>query len=146
MARRIGIGTQDFEKVRMNDHFYIDKTKLIQEWWESGDEVTLITRPRRFGKTLNMSMLEKFYSVQYANRSDLFEGLFIWREKSPDGETLPYGDKYRKLQGTYPVLFISFAGIKENHFAGARENICRTIEEQYNKHDYLLREEGVDKQ
>ena len=137
MARRIGIGTQDFEKVRMNDHFYIDKTKLIQEWWESGDEVTLITRPRRFGKTLNMSMLEKFYSVQYANRSDLFEGLFIWREKSPDGETLPYGDKYRKLQGTYPVLFISFAGIKENHFAGARENICRTIEEQYNKHDYL---------
>ena len=59
--------------------------------------MTLITRPRRFGKTLNMSTLEKFYSVQYANRSDLFEGLFIWREKSPDGETLPYGDKYRKL-------------------------------------------------
>ena len=133
MARKIGIGNQDFEKIRINDHFYIDKTNFIREWWESGDEVTLITRPRRFGKTLNMSMLEKFYSIQYANRGELFEGLSIWQEKSPDGEYT-----YRKMQGTYPVLFISFAGIKESSFAGARENICRTIEEQYNKHDYLL--------
>lgn len=133
MARKIGIGNQDFEKVRINHHFYIDKTNFIREWWESGDEVTLITRPRRFGKTLNMSMLEKFYSIQYANRGDLFEGLSIWMEKSPDGKY-----KYRNIQGTYPVLFISLAGIKENSFAGARENICRTIEEQYNKHDYLL--------
>jgi len=133
MAKKVGIGSQDFEKVRVNNNFYIDKTNFIREWWESGDEVTLITRPRRFGKTLNMSMLEKFFSIQYANRGDLFEGLSIWKEKSPNGEY-----KYRKIQGTYPVLFISFAGIKENSFEGARENICRTIEEQYNKHDYLL--------
>ncbi len=132
MARKIGIGSQDFEKVRINNNFYIDKTNFIKEWWESGDEVTLITRPRRFGKTLNMSMLEKFFSVQYADRGDLFEGLSIWQEKFPDGEY-----EYRKKQGTYPVLFISFAGIKENSFVSARENICRTIEEQYNKHDYL---------
>ncbi|MBD5486290.1 MAG: AAA family ATPase [Lachnospiraceae bacterium] len=127
MARTIGIGNQDFEKVRINNNFYIDKTGFIREWWESGDEVTLITRPRRFGKTLNMSMLEKFFSVNYADRNDLFQGLDIWED-----------EKYRDLQGTYPVLFISFASVKENTYAGARENICRIIEEQYNKHDYLL--------
>ncbi|MBD5450312.1 MAG: AAA family ATPase [Lachnospiraceae bacterium] len=127
MARAIGIGNQDFEKVRINNIFYIDKTGFIREWWESGDEVTLITRPRRFGKTLNLSMLEKFFAVNYADRSDLFQGLAIWEN-----------EKYRDLQGTYPVLFISFASIKENTYAGARENICRIIEEQYNKHDYLL--------
>lgn len=127
MARTIGIGNQDFEKVRINNNFYIDKTDFIREWWESGDEVTLITRPRRFGKTLNMSMLEKFFAVNYADRSDLFQGLAIWES-----------EKYRDLQGTYPVLFISFASIKENTYPGARENICRIIEEQYNKHDYLL--------
>lgn len=127
MARAIGIGKQDFEKIRMNDNFYIDKTDFIRKWWETTDEVTLITRPRRFGKTLNMSMLEKFFSVEYAGRSELFEGLKVWDE-----------EKYRNLQGTYPVLFISFAGIKDNSYAGARESICRMIEEQYNRHDYLL--------
>ncbi len=136
MARGIGIGNQNFEVIRKKDYFYIDKTKFIQEWWESGDCVTLITRPRRFGKTLNMSMVEAFLSVNYANRGDLFEGLGIWEEKSPDGEY-----KYRKLQGTYPVLFISFAGIKENTYTGARESICRMIEEQYNKCEYLLKGE-----
>ena len=89
MARRIGIGHQDFEAVRQGDYFYIDKTKFIREWWESGDEVTLITRPRRFGKTLNMSMLEKFFSINYADRGELFEGLSIWQEEG-----------YRQLQGT----------------------------------------------
>lgn len=145
MAGKIGIGNQDFEKVRVNHIFYIDKTHFIREWWESGDEVTLITRPRRFGKTLNMSMLEKFFSIQYAGRGDLFEGLSIWEEISPSGERASEGDispsgdfNYRKIQGTYPVLFLSFAGVKENCFAYAREHICRTIEEQYNKHDYLL--------
>lgn len=60
MARAVGIGNQDFEKIRVNNIFYVDKTIFIKEWWESMDSVTLITRPRRFGKTLNMSMLEKF--------------------------------------------------------------------------------------
>ena len=82
MARTVSIGNQDFEKIRINNYFYVDKTNFISQWWESADEVTLITRPRRFGKTLNMSMLEKFFSVEYAGRGELFEGLFIWEEKS----------------------------------------------------------------
>lgn len=126
MTRTTGIGHQDFQKIRENNIFYVDKTDFIRRWWESGDEVTLITRPRRFGKTLNMSMLEKFFSVRYADRGDLFEGLRIWKWA------------YRRMQGTYPVLFLSFAGIKETSYEGARESICRTIEEQYNRHDYLL--------
>ena len=133
MARPIGIGKQDFEKIRVNNNFYIDKTDFIRKWWDYSDEVTLITRPRRFGKTLNMSMVEKFFSVDYAGRSDLFEGLNIWEAKDLEGS---HG--YRKLQGTYPVLFLSFAGIKESTYIDARENICRVLEEQYNKHDYLL--------
>lgn len=100
MARTIGIGNQDFESIRKQGYFYIDMTNFIREWWESGDSVTLITRPRRFGKTLNMSMLEKFFSVEYAGRKDLFEGLSIWQE-----------EKCQKLQGTYPVLSFSFADI-----------------------------------
>ena len=87
MARVVGIGHQDFEKVRVNHNFYIDKTAFIKEWWEACDDVTLITRPRRFGKTLNMSMVEQFFSVRYAGRGELFEGLSIWQE-----------EKYRKLQ------------------------------------------------
>ena len=97
MARTISIGRQDFERMRTRDVFYIDKTKFIREWWEAEDDVTLIARPRRFGKTLNMSMTEQFFSVDYAERDDLFEGLAVWED-----------EKYRKLQGTYPVLFISF--------------------------------------
>ena len=80
MSRTIGIGNQDFSVIRTNNYFYIDKTGFIREWWDSGDHVTLITRPRRFGKTLTMSMTEQFFSVQYADRGDLFEGLDIWKE------------------------------------------------------------------
>ena len=75
MGQNISIGVQSFEKIRENNYFYIDKTMFIKEWWEKGDDATLITRPRRFGKTLNMSMLEQFFSVEYKERGDLFEGL-----------------------------------------------------------------------
>ena len=61
MARTVSIGRQDFEKIRINNNFYVDKTHFIRQWWEAEDDVTLITRPRRFGKTLNMSMLEQFF-------------------------------------------------------------------------------------
>ena len=81
MARTVGIGIQDFSRIRENNCFYVDKTDFIKEWWESKDDTTLITRPRRFGKTLNMSMLEAFFSVDYADRGDLFEGLSIWKEE-----------------------------------------------------------------
>jgi hypothetical protein len=127
MARVTGIGKQDFEKVRTSNNFYIDKTDFIRQWWEAEDDVTLLTRPRRFGKTLNMSMLEKSFSVAYAGRDDLFQGLNIWEEKSPDGDY-----KYRNLQGTYPVLFLSFADVKEGTFQEARRKICKVIQMAYN--------------
>ena len=127
MARTVAIGVQDFETIVSNNYFYIDKTDFIREWWENGDSVTLITRPRRFGKTLNMNMVEKFFSLDYGGRSDLFENLNIWKE-----------EKYRKLQGTYPVIFMSFADVKETEFPSARKAICRNIKRLYNRHDFLL--------
>lgn len=127
MARTVAIGQQDFETIREKGYFYIDKTRFIKEWWDSGDSVTLITRPRRFGKTLTMSMLEKFFSVNYAGREDLFEGMEIWEYS-----------EYRKLQGTYPVLFLSFADVKETNFQDARKMICYLIEQLYSQNDFLL--------
>ena len=105
MARKVAIGIQDFGDLIRNNCFYVDKTQFIKEWWDSGDSVTLITRPRRFGKTLNMSMLDYFFSVAHKERGDLFEGLSIWED-----------EKYRDLQGTYPVISLSFANVKENTF------------------------------
>ena len=128
MARTVAIGVQDFETIVSNNYFYIDKTDFIREWWENGDSVTLITRPRRFGKTLNMNMVEKFFSLDYGGRSDLFENLNIWKE-----------EKYRKLQGTYPVIFMSFADVKETEFSSARKAICRNIKKLYNRYDFLLK-------
>lgn len=127
MARTVAIGHQDFEQIIRNNYFYVDKTAFIKEWWESGDAVTLITRPRRFGKTLNMSMLEYFFSVKYANQGNLFEGLAIWQEEA-----------YRQLQGTYPVISLSFANVKETSFSNARKQICQTITNLYNRYDFLL--------
>ena len=128
MTRTVGIGLQDFGDLIQKNCFYIDKTHFIKEWWESEDSVTLITRPRRFGKTLNMSMVKQFLSVEYANRGDLFEGLFIWKE-----------EKYRKLQGTYPVISLSFANVKETNYADARKKICQMIAELYGDFSFLLK-------
>jgi hypothetical protein len=127
MARKVAIGLQDFETLVERKCFYVDKTAFIREWWENEDSVTLITRPRRFGKTLNMSMLERFFSVKYAGKGDLFEGLDIWKE-----------EKYRNLQGTYPVIFLSFAPVKSANFSESREHICGLISDLYNAHFYLL--------
>ncbi len=127
MTRRVSIGRQDFEKLRMNNNFYIDKTRFIREWWESDDDVTLITRPRRFGKTLTMSMVEKFFSNEYAGRTDLFQGLSVWEDEA-----------YRRLQGAYPVIFLTFAGVKETSFSNARKKICEGIAKLFDKYDFLL--------
>ena len=80
MERVIATGVQDFEKLRVNQRFYVDKTDFISKWWNGGDDVTLITRPRRFGKTLNMSTLNCFFSNKFENRGDLFEGLKVWED------------------------------------------------------------------
>ena len=127
MPRTVGIGHQDFEQMITTENFYIDKTMFIKEWWENNDAVTLITRPRRFGKTLNLDMIEHFFSVSHAGRSDLFQNLSIWQE-----------EKYRELQGTYPVIFLSFAGVKATSFPEARKSICQIIKKLYNKYDFLL--------
>ena len=127
MARVISIGNQNFENIITNDYFYIDKTMFIKEWWENGDAVTLITRPRRFGKTLTMSMVEAFFSTAYAGRSDLFKNLSIWQE-----------ERYRELQGTYPVISLSFAGIKETDYSHVREKINHLIVSLYARYAFLL--------
>lgn len=126
MARVVGIGIQDFSKIRKEEVFYIDKTSFIKEWWDSKDEVTLITRPRRFGKTLTMSMVEQFFSVAYAG-NDFFKGLDIWKEK-----------RFRELQGTYPVISLSFSSVKEKSFEDAKKKICATIQMLYQKFWFLL--------
>lgn len=134
MARVVSIGAQDFEMLITNNCFYVDKTLFIKEWWESYDIVTLITRPRRFGKTLNMNMLERFFSVKYRNQGTVFEGLNIWEEKSPDGDY-----KYRDLQGTYPVISLSFADVKQTTSDEAIRKIKKNIWELYNQNDFLLK-------
>ena len=128
MAKVISIGNQSFESIREKDNFYIDKTNFIREWWDNDDTVTLITRPRRFGKTLNMSMLECFFSNKYKDRGDLFEGLEIWND-----------EKYRKLQGTYPVMFLSFAKIKQNTYKSAVKQIKNELINLYNVFDYIMK-------
>ena len=132
MGRTVAIGIQSFEQIIENDVFYVDKTNFIREWWESKDSVTLIARPRRFGKTLNMSMLEQFFSLEYADRGELFEGLSIWEDA-----------KYRKLQETYPVISLSFARVKETNYASAKEKICEILTNLYSHYSFLRDSEAL---
>lgn len=133
MARTISIGCQDFETIRKGNYFYIDKTHFLKEWWEEGDIVTLITRPRRFGKTLNMSMTEEFFSIKYAGRGELFQGLSIWKE-----------EKYQKLQGTYPVISLSFASIKDADYETVRRKFCQILTGVYSQYRFLLEGDFLD--
>lgn len=126
MARVVSIGAQDFEALILKNNFYVDKTHFIKEWWESDDIVTLITRPRRFGKTLNMSMLEYFFSLKYEGHAEIFQNLMIWQER-----------KYRELQGTYPVISLSFAGVKEDNYPGAKSQINQIITNLYSEYEFL---------
>ena len=126
MKKRISIGTQGFETLRNRDCFYVDKTDFIREWWESEAEVTLITRPRRFGKTLNMDTLNCFFSNHYKDRGELFEGLSIWKN-----------EKYHALQGTYPVVFLSFADVKETTCEGAIQKIKNILVDLYMQYNFL---------
>ena len=127
MAKTVSIGNQSFESIRRQNIFYIDKSEFIKEWWENEDVVTLITRPRRFGKTLNMDMLNCFFSNKFTDRGDLFEGLEIWKE-----------EKYRKLQGTYPVIFISFAAVKGDTFEITKQQIVTQIVHLFEEKRFLL--------
>ena len=126
MARTVAIGVQDFATLIKEDCFYIDKTNFIKEWWEGKDIVTLITRPRRFGKTMNMSMLDYFFSLEHADKKQLFEGLAIWQE-----------EKYRQLQGTYPVINLSFARVKEVNYENTIERLQEIIRGAFAKYHFL---------
>ncbi|MDE5777906.1 MAG: ATP-binding protein [Lachnospiraceae bacterium] len=132
MPEIVSIGIQDFEQMRRNHKFYVDKTNFIKEWWEKEDSVTLITRPRRFGKTLNMSMLEYFFANYHENRSDLFEGLSVWED-----------ERYRALQGTYPVISLSFAGVKADNYAGARFQIFELVKMLWKKYPEIEPDENL---
>ena len=135
MSQTVSLGAQDFAYIRENNCFLVDKTDFIREWWENKDAVTLITRPRRFGKTLNLSMMECFFSVAYKNRNDLFEGLSIWKK-----------EEYRKFQGTYPVIFMSFANIKGSTFQSAREGIIQSLVRLYGKYAHIRNAEFMSPQ
>ena len=125
----IGTGVQDFEKLRVNQLFYVDKTDFIQEWWNGGDAVTLITRPRRFGKTLNMSTLNCFFSNQFAHRPELFEGLKVWEDPA-----------MREQQGKWPVVFLSFANIKQTTWESTRASLNQLLEDVYGKYRLMLQD------
>ena len=129
MARTVGIGVQDYGKLITDNLFYIDKTHFIKEWWESGDSVTLITRPRRFGKTLNLNMLDYFFSNKHSGRSDLFEPFFIWKE-----------EKYRQILGTYPVISLSFANVKETTYEATKKKIYQVLVDLYIDNRFLIEE------
>ena len=129
MKKIIATGEQYFDKIREGNYFYVDKTGFIHDWWEGGDDVTQIARPRRFGKTLTMSMLDCFFSIRYAGRGDLFEGLDIWQE-----------EKYRQMQGTWPVIFLTFAGIKQMSYEQTRLAINEKIWQIFNSYDKVLQD------
>lgn len=132
MQNQVGIGKQDFAALRESQCFYIDKTDFIRQWWNYRDDVTLITRPRRFGKTLNMSMLNCFFSNKYADRGDLFEGIDIWKDSG-----------YRQIQGTYPVLYLSFASVKADNVSDAKKQVKSRIVSLYQDFEYLLENEKL---
>ncbi|KAK8880390.1 hypothetical protein M9Y10_003061 [Tritrichomonas musculus] len=102
LFQEVGIGYSDFYEIRKNNYFYVDKTEFISEWWGKGPLSTLITRPRRFGKSLTMSMVKYFFSTEYANEKEiLFKGTKIWKDK-----------EMMEIQGTYPVISMNFGKCK----------------------------------
>ena len=127
MARTISIGAQGFEEIRANGYFYVDKTGFVHDWWKSGDSVTLVCRPRRFGKTLNLDTVRCFLSREFAGRGEeLFGGLDVWADP-----------EMRELQGTVPVIAMSFARVKGTDLAETLAGLRQVIRAAVEAHDYL---------
>ena len=127
MPKKISIGYQEFDEIMEKQLFYIDKTSFIKEWWEREDKVTLLTRPRRFGKTLMMSTIENFFSAEKSEKKGMFAGLDIWKDET-----------YRGLQGKFPVISLTFANVKERTFQMTKQRIGQILADLYSKHIYLL--------
>lgn len=128
--RKPGIGYQDFEMLMERRSLYVDKTHFIEEWWESDEQVTLITRPRRFGKTLLLSTVNCFFSNRYLNRADLFTRLRVWKNKS-----------IRVLQGQFPVIFVSLAGVKGENFQESVIIMCHIFSRLFGEYEYLIKDD-----
>jgi len=127
MARTVSIGAQGFAGIREGGYFLVDKTGFIREWWRAGDQITLVCRPRRFGKTLTLSMVECFLSLDYAGRGkELFGGLAVWGD--PD---------MRELQGKVPVISLSFAKVKRPTLDETLTELKRVMRVAVRAHDYL---------
>ena len=124
-AMKLPVGIDDFRKLRESNFYYVDKTKLIEQLLQSWSEVTLFTRPRRFGKTLNMSMLKSFFEI--GTDKSLFDGLYISKNKE-------LCDEY---MGKYPVIFLSLKGVEGLDFSSARRMLCTIIEREINRYYYL---------
>ena len=128
MARTISIGAQGYEDLRTNGDFYVDKTGFVRDWWKSRDVVTLVCRPRRFGKTLNLDTVRCFLSLEFAGRGEkLFGGLDVWHDPT-----------MRALQGTVPVVAMSFANVKESTWAGCLAGMRQVVRKAVDAHAYLL--------
>ena len=131
--KRLPIGIEDFEKIRHEDYYYVDKTGMIGDIIRNGAEVTLFTRPRRFGKSLNMSMLEQFFSLN--GKPELFEGLQIMGEP----------ELCQKYMGQYPVISLSLKGINAVSYETAFKIAVRGINESAAMVDYLEQSERLTK-
>lgn len=127
LANPPAIGYQDYEKIAIGKMLYVDKSDFIREWWESFEQISLITRPRRFGKTLMLSFVNCFFSTQYRDRGELFEKLKIWKNS-----------KYRKLQGQYPVILFSLSGVKSSKYENAVISLCMDMRRLFDKYRYIL--------
>ena len=123
MPRTVAIGVQSFAELRERGHFLVDKTSFIADWWHSADQVTLICRPRRFGKTLNMDMVECFFSNKYASRADLFNGFDVWSDAD-----------LRREQGAWPVVSLSFSAAKGASAEAVVRRICEEIARAWRQH------------
>ena len=122
---KLPVGIDDFRKLRESDFYYVDKTRLIEQLLLNWSEVTLFTRPRRFGKTLNMSMLKCFFEI--GTDKTLFDGLYISCNKELCDDHM----------GKYPVIFLSFKGVEGLEFASAKRMLCTIIEREIDRHYYL---------
>ena len=134
MAREVSVGKQSFADMRENDYFLVDKTAFVRDWWRGGDDVTLICRPRRFGKTLTLSMVECFLSLDYAGRGEeLFGGMDVWDDADMRG-----------LQGTVPVVSLSFADVKRPTLDETLADVKAILRVAVRRHAYLLDSDAVD--
>ncbi|MBW9159748.1 AAA family ATPase, partial [Clostridium tagluense] len=131
MKKSIQIGTSDFKKLIEENNYFVDKSMLIKEFMENGADIILTPRPRRFGKTLNLSMLRYFFDIRTkADTKDLFKSLKIENEK-----------EIMNLQGEYPVVFVTFKGVKYNNFENAISAIEMLMSEVYKEYRYLMESE-----